>query len=283
MRLMRLGQPGSEIPAVLTADGTHLDLRPLTGDIDGAFLAGPGLDQARAAVEAGTLPALDATRLRVGPPVARPGAVLCIGMNYAAHAAETGAAPPERPVLFYKAPNTVVGPDDTVLNPRGASKLDWEVELAVVIGTRVRYLESAQEALSHVAGYAISNDVSERYFQIEISGGQWSKGKSCETFNPLGPWLVTADEAGDPQDLGLRTWVNGDARQDSTARDMVFTVAELIYQLSQVTVLEPGDIINTGTPQGVALSGRFPYLVPGDVIEMEIDGLGRQRQLVAQA
>jgi 2-keto-4-pentenoate hydratase/2-oxohepta-3-ene-1,7-dioic acid hydratase in catechol pathway len=283
MRLMRLGQPGSEIPAVLTAEGSHLDLRPLTSDIDGAFLAGPGLDQARAAVAAGTLPALDATGLRVGPPVARPGAVLCIGMNYAAHAAETGAAPPERPVLFYKAPNTVVGPDDTVLNPRGATKLDWEVELAVVIGTRVRYLESAQQALDHVAGYAISNDVSERYFQIEISGGQWSKGKSCETFNPLGPWLVTADEVADPQALGLRTWVNGDARQASTTRDMVFTVAELIYQLSQVTVLEPGDIINTGTPQGVALSGRFPYLVAGDTIEMEIDGLGRQRQLVAQA
>jgi len=268
---------------VLTAEGTHLDLRPLTGDIDGAFLAGPGLDQARAAVEAGTLPALDATGLRVGPPVARPGAVLCIGMNYAAHAAETGAAPPERPVLFYKAPNTVIGPDDTVLNPRGATKLDWEVELAVVIGTRVRYLESADRALDHVAGYAISNDVSERYFQIEISGGQWSKGKSCETFNPLGPWLVTADEVADPQALGLRTRVNGAARQDSTTRDMVFTVAELIYQLSQVTVLEPGDIINTGTPQGVALSGRFPYLVPGDTVELEIDGLGRQRQLIAQA
>jgi 2-keto-4-pentenoate hydratase/2-oxohepta-3-ene-1,7-dioic acid hydratase in catechol pathway len=280
---MRLGQPGSEIPAVLTAEGTHLDLRPLTSDIDGAFLAGPGLDQARAAVAAGTLPVLDATGLRVGPPVARPGVVLCIGMNYAAHAAETGAAPPERPVLFYKAPNTVVGPDDTVLNPRGAAKLDWEVELAVVIGTRARYLDSVERSLDHVAGYAISNDVSERYFQIEISGGQWSKGKSCETFNPLGPWLVTADEVADPQALGLRTWVNGDARQDSTTRDMVFTVAELIYQLSQVTVLEPGDIINTGTPQGVALSGRFPYLVPGDVIEMEIDGLGRQRQLVAQA
>jgi 2,4-diketo-3-deoxy-L-fuconate hydrolase len=283
MRLMRLGPPGSEIPAVLTAEGTHLDLRPVTGDIDGAFLAGPGLDRARAAVAAGTLPALDATGLRVGPPAARPGAVLCIGMNYAAHAAETGAAPPEHPVLFYKAPNTVVGPDDTVLNPRGARKLDWEVELAVVIGTRVRYLESAERALEHVAGYAISNDVSERYFQAEISGGQWSKGKSCETFNPFGPWLVTADEVGDPQALGLRTWVNGEVRQDSTTRDMVFTVAELIYQLSQVTVLEPGDIVNTGTPQGVALSGRFPFLVPGDTVELEIDSLGRQRQVIAQA
>jgi len=283
MRLMRLGPPGSEIPAVLTAEGTHLDLRPLTGDIDGPFLAGPGLDRARAAAEAGTLPALDATGLRVGPPVARPGAVLCIGMNYAAHAAETGAAPPERPVLFYKAPNTVIGPDDTVLNPRGATKLDWEVELAVVIGTRVRYLESAQQALDHVAGYAISNDVSERYFQIEISGGQWSKGKSCETFNPLGPWLVTADEAGDPQDLGLRSWVNGEPRQDSSTKDMIFPVAELIYRLSQVTVLDPGDVINTGTPEGVALSGRFPYLAPGNVIELEVDGLGRQRQRVGQA
>jgi 2-keto-4-pentenoate hydratase/2-oxohepta-3-ene-1,7-dioic acid hydratase in catechol pathway len=280
---MRLGQPGSEIPAVLTAEGTHLDLRPVTGDIDATFLAGPGLDRARAAVADGTLPALDATGLRVGPPVARPGAVLCIGMNYAAHAAETGAAPPAYPVLFYKAPNTVVGPDDTVLNPRGATKLDWEVELAVVIGTRVRYLDSADQALHHVAGYAISNDVSERYFQAEISGGQWSKGKSCETFNPFGPWLVTADEVGDPQALGLRTWVNGDVRQDSTTRDMVFSVAELIYQLSQVTVLEPGDIVNTGTPQGVALSGRFPFLVPGDTVELEIDGLGRQRQLIAQA
>ena len=283
MRLMRLGPPGSEIPAVLTADGTHLDLRSVTSDIDGAFLAGSGLDRARAAVEAGTLPALDATGLRVGPPVARPGAVLCIGMNYAAHAAETGAAPPAYPVLFYKAPNTVVGPDDTVLNPRGATKLDWEVELAFVIGTRARYLESADQALHHVAGYAISNDVSERYFQAEISGGQWSKGKSCETFNPFGPWLVTADEIGDPQSLGLRTWVNGEVRQDSTTRDMVFGVAELIYQLSQVTVLEPGDILNTGTPQGVALSGRFPFLVPGDTVELEIDGLGRQRQLIAQA
>jgi 2,4-didehydro-3-deoxy-L-rhamnonate hydrolase len=283
MRLMRLGQPGSEIPAVLTAEGTHLDLRPVTRDIDGAFLSGPGLNRARAAVAAGTLPALDAAGLRVGPPVARPGAVLCIGMNYAAHAAETGAAPPAYPVLFYKGPNTVVGPDDTVLNPRGATKLDWEVELAVVIGTRARYLESAGQALGHVAGYAISNDVSERYFQIEISGGQWSKGKSCETFNPLGPWLVTADELGDPQALGLRSWVNGQPRQHSSTKDMVFTVADLIYQLSQVTVLEPGDIINTGTPEGVALSGRFPYLAPGDTIDMEIDGLGHQRQRVGQA
>jgi 2-keto-4-pentenoate hydratase/2-oxohepta-3-ene-1,7-dioic acid hydratase in catechol pathway len=209
--------------------------------------------------------------------------VLCIGMNYAAHAAESGAQPPRYPVVFYKAPNTVIGPDDEVLNPRGASKLDWEVELAVVIGTRARYLDSPEQSLAHVAGYAVSNDVSERAFQIEISGGQWSKGKSCETFNPLGPWLVTADEVADPQALGIRSRVNGEVRQSSSTKDMVFSVAELIYQLSQVTVLEPGDILNTGTPQGVALSGRFPFLVPGDTVELEIDGLGRQRQLIAQA
>jgi 2-keto-4-pentenoate hydratase/2-oxohepta-3-ene-1,7-dioic acid hydratase in catechol pathway len=204
-------------------------------------------------------------------------------MNYAAHAAESGAQPPQYPVVFYKAPNTVVGPDDEVLNPRGASKLDWEVELAVVIGTRVRYLDSPGQALAHVAGYAISNDVSERAFQTEISGGQWSKGKSCETFNPLGPWLVTADEIADPQALGIRSWVNGEVRQSSSTKDMIFSVAEIIYQLSQVTVLEPGDVIDTGTPEGVALGGRFPYLVPGDVMELEIDGLGRQRQVIAQA
>ena len=280
---MRVGAPGAEIPVVLAPDSRHHDMRPVTADIDGAFWSTEGPERVRAALRAGRLPVISTDGLRVGAPVARPGVVLCVGMNYAAHAAETGAAPPEHPVVFYKAPNTVVGPYDEVLNPRGAAKLDWEVELAVVIGTRVRYLESADRALDHVAGYAISNDVSERYFQIEISGGQWSKGKSCETFNPLGPWLVTADEVADPQALGLRTRVNGAARQDSTTRDMVFTVAELIYQLSQVTVLEPGDIINTGTPQGVALSGRFPYLVPGDTVELEIDGLGRQRQLIAQA
>ncbi len=203
-------------------------------------------------------------------------------MNYAAHAAETGAAPPQWPVLFYKAPNTVIGPDDDVLIPRGSSKTDWEVELAVVIGHRARYLRSPDDALACVAGYAISNDVSERAFQLETSGGQWSKGKSCETFNPLGPVLVTADEIPYPQVLGLRSWVNGEVRQASTTKDMIFDVATLIHHLSQVTVLEPGDIINTGTPEGVALSGRFPYLAEGDVVELEIDILGRQRQVMAQ-
>lgn len=283
MRLMRVGAPGSEIPVALTAEGTHLDLRPVTADIDAAFFAADGIARARAAIAAGDLPVIDVTGQRVGAPVARPGVVLCIGMNYAAHAAEGGALPPEHPVIFYKAPNTIVGPDDEVRIPRGATKTDWEVELAVVMGATARYLSSPADALDHVAGYTISNDVSERALQLETSGGQWSKGKSCETFNPLGPWLVTPDEIAGPQTLGLRSWVNGDARQDSSTKDMIFDVATLIYELSQVTVLEPGDVINTGTPEGVALSGRFPYLAAGDEITLEIDGLGRQRQRLVSA
>jgi len=281
MKLMRVGALGAERPVALHPDGHTVDLSALTHDIDAAFLSGAGLDAARRAVTAGSLPTIEVLGKRVGAPIARPSAVLCIGMNYAAHAAETGAAPPQWPVLFYKAPNTVIGPDDDVLIPRGSSKTDWEVELAVVIGHRARYLRSPDDALACVAGYAISNDVSERAFQLETSGGQWSKGKSCETFNPLGPVLVTADEIPDPQVLGLRSWVNGEVRQASTTKDMIFDVATLIHHLSQVTVLEPGDIINTGTPEGVALAGRFPYLAEGDVVELEIDILGRQRQVMA--
>lgn len=280
---MRVGAPGAETPVVLTPDSQYRDIRPVTADIDAAFWTTGGPHRVRSALDAGTLPVLDVTGLRIGAPIARPGVVLCIGMNYAAHAAETGAAPPEHPVMFYKAPNTVVGPDDEILNPRGATKLDWEVELAVIMGRRARYLNSPDQALDHIAGYAISNDLSERTLQLDTSGGQWSKGKSCETFNPLGPWLVTADELDDPQALGLRSWVNGQPRQNSSTKDMIFPVAELIYQLSQVTVLDPGDVINSGTPQGVALAGRHPYLSPGDVIDLEIDGLGHQRQQVRQA
>ncbi|MBO4161156.1 fumarylacetoacetate hydrolase family protein [Micromonospora antibiotica] len=279
MKLMRVGPAGAERP-VLHADGRHYDLSPLTTDIDAAFLASDGPARVRAARD---LPEVDVTGLRVGPPVARPGAVLCVGQNYAAHAAESGAAPPETPIIFYKAPNTVVGPYDDVLVPRGATATDWEVELAVVIGRRARYLESPAQSLAHVAGYLVSNDVSERDFQLRDSGGQWSKGKSCETFQPLGPWLVTPDEIADVQDLGLRSWVNGEPRQDSRTSDMVFDVAYLIWHLSQYTVLDPGDVINTGTPEGVALSGRFPYLRPGDVVEVEVDGLGRQRVTMAAA
>ncbi|WP_288871972.1 fumarylacetoacetate hydrolase family protein [uncultured Microbacterium sp.] len=282
MEFLRLGDPGAETPAV-RHDGRILRLDSLTGDIDGAFLASDGIARTRAALDAGELPVFEgADRLRVGPPIARPQAVLCIGQNYAAHAAESGDAPPSVPILFHKHPNTVVGAFDDVLIPPGAEKVDWEVELGVVIGTRARYLSSPDEALAHVAGYVVSHDVSERAFQVEQSGGQWSKGKNAETFNPLGPALVPADEV-DPQNLRLWSTVNGEARQDSNTADMIFTVAQIVHHLSQYLVLEPGDLINTGTPQGVALSGRFPYLRAGDVVEIAIDGLGRQRQMLLDA
>lgn len=286
MKLMRVGPPGAEKPVIRDDDGRHFDLSGVAADIDGGFLSGAGLAQARDALDDGALPVIDLAGRRIGPPVARPGVVLCIGMNYAAHAAESGATPPEEPVIFYKAPNTVVGPNDDVLLPRGMAKTDWEVELAIVIGRTARYLESPEAALQHIAGFALSNDVSERELQIDRSGGQWSKGKSCETFNPLGPWLVTADEVVEDNRLrpmGMRSWVNGEPRQDSYTSDMIFDVAELIWRLSQFTVLDPGDVVNTGTPEGVALSGRFPYLSAGDVVEIEIDGLGRQRSVCKNA
>lgn len=280
MKLMRVGPLGRERPVMFTESGRFLDLGGIANDLDPAFFAGDGIARCSAALEAGELPEIDVSGERAGSPLSRPSVVLCIGMNYAAHAAESGASPPEHPVVFYKAPNTVIGPDDDVHLPRRSEKLDWEVELAVVVGKRARYLSSPDDAMSYVAGYAVSNDVSERTFQFELSGGQWSKGKSCETFNPLGPWLVTVDEVPDPGALRLRTWVNGEARQDSSTADLIFSVPTLIYHLSQFTVLEPGDLINTGTPEGVALSGRFPYLGLGDVVEMEIEGLGRQRQRI---
>lgn len=282
MQFIRLGDLGRERPAVQVDDEVY-DLTPLTDDIDGAFLASDGLARSRDALDAGRLPRVDAAGRRVGAPVARPGSILCIGQNYAAHAAESGSPPPEWPILFLKATNSLVGPYDDVLIPRKSVKTDWEVELSVIIGRRARYLESPDEALDYVAGYTVANDVSERTFQSEISGGQWSKGKSAETFNPLGPWLVPAAEIADPQKLGLRSWVNGEPRQDSNTADMIFSVAHLIWDLSQFLVLEPGDVLNTGTPQGVALSGRFPFLKDGDVMELEVDGLGRQRQQLRQA
>ncbi|MFE5581313.1 fumarylacetoacetate hydrolase family protein [Kitasatospora sp. NPDC056531] len=278
MKLLRLGGPGAEAPAVRDEEGATFSLAGLTDDIDGAFLASGGIDRVRAALAEGSLPALDPTGLRVGPPVARPGKVVCIGLNYRDHAEETGAAVPERPVVFLKDPSTVVGPFDPVLIPRGSAKTDWEVELAVVIGREARYLADPAEAAECIAGYAISNDVSEREFQLEYSA-QWDLGKSCESFNPLGPWLVTPDEVGDPQELGLRLAVNGEPRQDGSTKNMIFDVAHLVWYLSQYMVLRPGDVINTGTPAGVALGlPGTPYLRAGDTVELSIDGLGTQRQ-----
>ncbi|MFF5004811.1 fumarylacetoacetate hydrolase family protein [Streptomyces phaeochromogenes] len=280
MKLLRVGTTGAERPALLDAEGVLRDLSGVVPDIDGALLADDAaLGRIRTAAEAGELPVLDADGLRVGPPVARIGKVVCIGLNYHDHAKETGAEPPAEPVIFFKAADTVVGPYDTVLVPRGSVKTDWEVELAVVIGRTARYLGSHEEALAHVAGYAVAHDVSEREFQIE-RGGTWDKGKNCETFNPLGPWLVTADEVADPQGLGLKLWVNGELRQDGSTSDQIFPVAEVVRYVSQFMTLYPGDVINTGTPAGVALGmpEPKPFLRAGDVVELEIEGLGRQRQ-----
>ena len=279
----RLGEPGQEIP-VLRTDSGVFDLRPLTTDIDAAFLASDGLTRARDAAAAGTLPLLEgADTLRVASPIARPGKIVCIGLNYSDHAAETGAAIPAEPVVFMKDPTTVVGPFDEVLIPRASVKTDWEVELGVVIGQQARYLDSPEDALACIAGYTLSHDVSEREFQLE-RGGQWDKGKSCETFNPLGPDLVPAADVDDPQQLGLRLWVNGVLRQDGSTANQIFPVAYVIWYLSQFMVLHPGDLINTGTPAGVALGIEGgPYLREGDIVELEIDGLGRARQQMGQA
>ncbi|MGV9291383.1 fumarylacetoacetate hydrolase family protein [Streptomyces sp. NPDC003719] len=283
MRLLRVGDPGRETPAVLGEDGVAFSLTGVTADIDGTFLASGGMERVREELAGGSLPRLDTAGRRVGAPVARPGKVVCVGLNYRDHAEETGAAVPERPVVFMKDPSTVVGPHDPVRIPRGSVKTDWEVELAVVIGAEARYLTGPAEAAGHIAGYAVSHDVSEREFQLEYSG-QWDLGKSCETFNPLGPWLVTPDEVGDPQQLGLRLSVNGEVRQDGNTKDMVFEAAYLVWYLSQYMVLRPGDVINTGTPAGVALGlPGTPYLRAGDAVELSIDGLGTQHQQLINA
>jgi 2,4-diketo-3-deoxy-L-fuconate hydrolase len=279
MQLLRLGPIGYERPAVRGEDGILRTLSSITPDIDGAFLAADGIARVRAALDRDELEEwAGADALRVGAPVARPAAVLCIGQNYAAHAAETGDPPPEVPILFFKHPNTVVGPFDEVHIPRGSEHTDWEVELAVVIGRPALYLSSDEEALAAIAGLTISNDVSERHYQVKRSGGQWSKGKCMPGFNPLGPALVPLADVGDPQALRLWSRVGGDPRQDSTTADMIFSIAAIVRHLSHFVRLEPGDVVNTGTPQGVAMSGRFPYLRDGDVVEVGIDGLGTQRQ-----
>ncbi|MCG3776804.1 MAG: Ureidoglycolate lyase [Nitrospira sp.] len=283
MKLLRIGAPGAEKPCVLALDGRVLDASSLVADFDPAFFASDGMSRLSAAINGNQLPVVEMSDLRVGSPVARPGKIVCVGLNYYDHARETGAVVPPEPILFLKATNTLVGPYDTVLVPRGSKKTDWEIELAVIIGTRARYLGDPQEAAATIAGYAISNDISEREFQLERSG-QWDKGKSCETFNPMGPWLVSSDEVGDPQSLRLRLWVNGVLRQEGNTSDMAFGVHELIWYVSQFMVLDPGDIINTGTPAGVAMgSPGEPYLRAGDAIKLAIDGLGQQKQTVEQA
>jgi 2,4-diketo-3-deoxy-L-fuconate hydrolase len=277
MKLLRYGNPGQERPGILDAQGRLRDLAAQVGDIDDTVIGHEGLS-CLAAIDTSTLPIVD-DGVRLGPPVARVGKIICVGMNYADHAAETGASVPEQPVLFMKATSSIVGAYDEVMIPRGSLKTDWEVELGIVIGTMARDVSEA-DALHHVAGYLVVNDVSERAFQLE-HGGQWVKGKGCDTFGPLGPWLVTADEIPDPQNIGLWLEVNGHRYQQGNTRTMVFGVAHLVSYISRYMTLLPGDIISSGTPAGVGLGQHPPvYLRPGDVMELGIEGLGQQRQRV---
>ncbi|QES48417.1 2-hydroxyhepta-2,4-diene-1,7-dioate isomerase [Streptomyces venezuelae] len=280
MKLLRVGPVGAERPALLDQDGTLRDLSGLVTDVDGALLADESvLSRVRDAAASGELPVLGAEGLRIGAPVGRIGKIVGIGLNYHCHAAEVGAQAPAEPIVFMKAPDTVVGPDDTVLIPRGSVKTDWEAELGVVIGATARYLSSAEEGLAHVGGYVLADDVTERAFQNE-RGGTWDKGKNCETFTPLGPWLVTADEVPDPQVLDVKLWVNGELKQNGSTSDQIFPVGEVVRYLSHFMTLYPGDVIVTGTPAGVAAGQPEPkpFLRAGDVVELEISGLGRQRQ-----
>jgi 2,4-diketo-3-deoxy-L-fuconate hydrolase len=281
IKLARLGERDKEEPAVMVIDGSgnekYFSLSPLTRDIDGAFLAEDGIGRTRQALAAGELAEISASGVRIGSPIARPGSIVCIGMNYAAHAAESGSAPPQIPVVFLKPANTVSGPFDAAPIPPFSAKYDWEVELGVVIGRAASYLSSVEDAVECIGGYLVANDLSERDYQLPGAAGQWTKGKSLPSSTPLGPWLVPADEL-DGGSLRLRSWVNGEPRQDSKTSDLIFGIATLVHHVSQYMLLEPGDVILTGTPEGVALSGRFPFIQPGDVVELEIQGLGRQRQ-----
>jgi 2,4-didehydro-3-deoxy-L-rhamnonate hydrolase len=285
VKLMRIGPVGQERPAVAVGADRFVDVGDLVPEIDGDFLAGGGprriADEVAAREAAGRSQPLAGHR--IGAPIARPHQILAIGLNYTDHAAETNSRPPREPILFMKSPNSLNGPYDDVHIPRGSTKPDWEVELGVVIGRRCRYLADEHEALAAVAGYVCVNDVSERAFQTE-RGGQWSKGKSAETFNPCGPFLVTADEVPDPQALDMWLEVNGVRRQNGSTANMIFGVGFLVHYLSQFMVLEPGDLIDTGTPAGVGLGFQPPiWLQPDDVIELEISGLGRQRTRVIPA
>ncbi len=281
MKLLRHGAPGAERPGMLAADGTIRDLTGLVPDIGGAVLSDTGLGMLRG-VDPGQLPVV-APGTRLGPCVAGTGKFICIGLNYSDHAAESGMAVPPEPIIFMKATSAICGPDDPIVIPRGSEKTDWEVELAVIIGTRAKHVREG-DALAHVAGYAVANDVSERAFQIERSG-QWTKGKSCDNFGQLGPWLVTRDEVADPQALPMWLKVNGATLQDGSTATMVYGVAHLVSYLSGFMTLHPGDVISTGTPPGVGMGQTPPrYLKPGDVVELGIAGLGTQRQdVVAEA
>lgn len=284
MKLARFGEPRKEKPAVLTAEGERLDLSAHFRDWDSDFFGGDGLERLQEILktEASKLPRIDAN-VRTGAPVARPRKVLCIGLNFSDHAAESGMAIPSEPIVFMKATNTVIGPYDDIQIPRGSTKTDWEVELGIVIGREARYLESADAARSHIAGYVLSHDVSERAFQLE-RGGQWVKGKSCDTFNPLGPYVVTSDEMPDPHNLSMNLSVNGEPRQKGSTKTMIFDSFHIVHYLSQFMTLEPGDLISTGTPPGVGLGMKPPqYLKVGDIVELSIEGLGEQRQKCVQA
>jgi 2-keto-4-pentenoate hydratase/2-oxohepta-3-ene-1,7-dioic acid hydratase in catechol pathway len=278
---MRIGPAGAERPVVRIDDQTYVDVSDVITDYDENFFAG-GLDPLRqlVATRVGDGAVQTFAGERVGAPIARPHQILCIGLNYSDHAAESGQDVPAEPILFTKSPNTLVGPDDDIRTPRGATKLDWEVELGIVIGRRTSYLNSETDAAAAIAGYVVVNDVSERSFQLERSG-QWAKGKSAETFNPAGPWLVTPDEVPDVLGLGMWLDVNGQRRQTGSTSTMIFSPHFIVHYLSQFLVLEPGDLINTGTPPGVGM-GMKPqvWLQAGDVVELGIDGLGAQRQTV---
>ncbi|WP_409027020.1 fumarylacetoacetate hydrolase family protein [Janthinobacterium sp. SUN098] len=278
MKLMRYGAKGAEKPALIDADGAVRDLSGVLPDITAATLGKDGL-ATLAAIDIASLPVV-ANPGRIAPPWQGVGKFLCVGLNYADHAAESGMAVPAEPVLFMKATSAIIGANDAVVMPQDSQKSDWEVELGVVIGTTARYVSEA-EALSHVAGYCVVNDLSEREYQLE-RGGQWDKGKGCDTFGPIGPWLVTADEVADPQNLGLWLEVNGKRVQDGNTQTMVFGVANLVSYISRFMTLYPGDIISTGTPPGVGM-GQKPsavYLKPGDTMRLGIEGLGEQRQTV---
>ncbi|MFC8342853.1 fumarylacetoacetate hydrolase family protein [Streptomyces sp. NPDC057280] len=282
MYLMRIGAPGAEKPVARIDDDTYVDLSDTVTDFDEAFFGSGSIDRVRPVVAA-RVAAGQVSRFageRVGAPIARPHQILCIGLNYRDHAAESGMAVPDEPILFTKSPNTLVGPNDDVRIPRGSTKTDWEVELGIVIGRRTSYLDSVDDARDAIAGYVVVNDVSERGFQLE-RGGQWAKGKSAETFNPAGPWLATADEIDDVLALDMWLDVNGVRRQTGSTKTMIFDPYFIVHYLSQFLVLEPGDLINTGTPPGVGMGLTPPvYLQPGDVMELGIKHLGTQRQHV---